>query len=147
MQDKLITGTGSSAVSATFRGIPIGPRVYKVLVRQTETIRAEDEFESVYAFVGPTVDEEGLKEIRAAHNLSDNYGVVLMPKHCLRGVDASSKGIIGENKRGLEGEAFVVVGLLPTESLRQESIGRGYLLKNEYEVFATPENFPGLDID
>ncbi|MBM3234005.1 hypothetical protein FJZ19_02830 [Candidatus Pacearchaeota archaeon] len=141
LQDKLIEGTGSPSLNASHKGISVGARAYAATVRQ-EPCKTGKEFQLAYVFIGATADNVFLDDARRRLGLSNNYGAVFIPKKILKGVDTkSSAGIIKEKE-----DCYVVRGLLPTPNLRFEAELRGYLLKEEGIVFASPEDFPRLKL-
>ena len=42
---------------------------------------------------------------------------------------------------------YLIRGVLPIDSLRDERMSRGHQLESETTVFASPEDFQGLELD
>lgn len=142
LQDKLITGTGSfrdNPIYAKYRGFPVGPRELILQARQ-EPLITGNEFSLAHMFIGVPADEEYLQQVRKDHNLSDNYGIVFMPKFRLKDVDVSEiEGILESSSD----DGYRIIGLLPHPNLKAQSIGRGYLLHEEGIVYVSIDKDAG----
>lgn len=115
----------------------VGPRVFAARVMQ----KPEEKLPA-YGFVGRVSGEEFLRHIRTEHHLSDNYGVVFISQEVLKGVDAtSSRGILGTER-----DHYIVRGLLISPQLIWQARIMYNLSDSQGVVFASPEDFPGLNL-
>ncbi len=139
LEDALIEGTGSPdkgllpPVEKIQAGV--GPRVYRVYVSQGKD---EGPCREAYCFVGAPVPIPFAKTEEATHK------AVSIPVSLLPGVDPdASKAILLRRE-----DNYVVIGLQLSPNVRQEAIGMKYLARDGTEemVFASPEDFPGLEL-
>lgn len=138
LKDKFVEGTAISKLEGNlFYCEPGQVGVYATKVRQTPKV---GELEEAYAFVGVPADEEYVKEVRGRMKVGKNWGVVIVPKNSLEGVDVQpTRGMVEERDDG-----YAVIGILLANSARNNA---RVFISNEHEiVFASPENFPGLEL-
>lgn len=135
----LIVGTGMPGVPIERAFPSAGPRVYPIKVKQG---RDGVPNRPAYCFVGRPVSGQMLDQIRVQRHLSNNYGAVFIPMTLLAGTNAdSSRGIVG-----IERDNYIVRGLLPTPDLRFNAMQLDHLAEEEGIVYASPEDFPGLQL-